>query len=250
MNYNVFPWLFQVNYNDVPAPPQALPSAMPRYHGKNHHFPTSWKQVVVAAHKDTRYRNMTDMIHCLRIKRHDVEEVFDADIHDNDEAIPMRAIHYAAALDNVRMVETLVQYGQANLKACIQGDLWVGWEREEGWTPFHYAAEYENIKVLRWLLEEHNVNPLIEDAQGRLPLAMAVYNIQRHQGHRIKMVRWLLHAMLHRLGGERAVGRVWDLLERSAGRVTKRTLPVMEELRADLIFRMLRVSPHLVASLS
>ena len=142
------------------------------------------------------------------------------------------------------MLQILVNDGGANLESRIHGDQRLGWQSEEGWTPLHFAADYGNLQVLHWLLVVQGVNPLLQDARGRTALALAVYDIRPEETHRIAMTKLLLQHILLKL---KSPVEAWLLLERSVGRLTKRNRPVVEELRVELLFPILRESPHLAS---
>ena len=108
----------------------------------------------------------------------------------------------------------------------------------------HFAADYGNLQVLHWLLVVQGVNPLLQDARGRTALALAVYDIRPEETHRIAMTKLLLQHILLKL---KSPVEAWLLLERSVGRLTKRNRPVVEELRVELLFPILRESPHLAS---
>ena len=97
-------------------PPPPPPPPPPR--------PLTWREAIIT-------RNVFEVAHLLRYNNNntnpvDVEQVFWASLFNGD-ALPLRAVHYAAAHGRLPMLQILVNDGGANLESRIHGDQRLGW---------------------------------------------------------------------------------------------------------------------------
>ena len=61
-------------------------------------------------------------------------------------------------------------------------------QSREGWTPLHVASQNGHLDIVRWLVEKQWVDPLCQDKEGLTPRHVASRN------DHLDIVRWLANA--------------------------------------------------------
>ncbi|WP_320033440.1 ankyrin repeat domain-containing protein [Halarcobacter sp.] len=81
------------------------------------------------------------------------------DINEKDDDLNYTALHCAIANEKDRMALFLIEQG---IDTTLQD--------ENGFTPLHYAAEYNKLDIAKAILEKNSRSLFIEDKYGNQPL--------------------------------------------------------------------------------